>query len=70
MEVLKMRLIAIGLIAMLFLVGSVAAMDMDFDSGREYGQHVRMHAQEMGFTGDHNPGVMHQGYSPWASGLG
>ena len=38
----------------------------DFDSGREFGQHVSMHAQDMGFSGDHNPGVHHRGFSPWA----
>jgi hypothetical protein len=67
---MKMKLLIIGVFAMLLAVSGVAAMDMhDFQSGRDYGQHVMMHAQEMGFSGDHNPGVMHRGFSPWARGL-
>lgn len=34
-------------------------------SGRDYADHVRMCQQHMGFSGTHNPGVMHQGYSGW-----
>lgn len=35
-------------------------------AGRDYGQHHAAHVQEMGgFTGDMNPGVMHQGFSGW-----
>lgn len=35
-------------------------------AGRDYGQHIAAHAQEMGgFTGNMNPGVMHQGFSGW-----
>jgi hypothetical protein len=35
-------------------------------AGKAYGQHHAAMAQEMGgFTGDHNPGVMHQGFSGW-----
>ena len=30
----------------------------------DYGQHVKMCAQMMGFDGDHNPG-MHQGHANW-----
>ena len=33
-------------------------------TGADYGQHVRVCAQTMGFTGEHNPG-MHQGFSGW-----
>jgi len=33
-------------------------------SGADYGQHVRVCAQTMGLSGDHNPG-MHQGYAGW-----
>jgi hypothetical protein len=36
-------------------------------AGRDFGQHHAMHAQEMGgFTGQENPGVMHQGFAGWA----
>lgn len=35
-------------------------------AGRDFGLHHAAHAQEMGgFTGDMNPGVMHQGFSGW-----
>lgn len=34
-------------------------------TGADYGDHVRMCAQLMGFTGDHNPGVHHLGYAGW-----
>lgn len=35
-------------------------------AGRDYRQHIAAHAQEMGgFTGNMNPGVMHQGFSGW-----
>ena len=34
-------------------------------AGRDYAQHVRMCQQAMGFSGTHNPGVMHQGFSGW-----
>lgn len=37
--------------------GSASASD-------EFGQHVRTHAQEMGFSGNMNPG-MHQGFHGW-----
>ncbi len=30
-----------------------------------FGSHVSQHAQQHGFTGDHNPGVLHQGASGW-----
>lgn len=46
----------------LALLGSGAATAAD--SGRDYGQHVRMCAQTMGFDGAHNPG-MHNGFAGW-----
>ena len=30
-----------------------------------FGSHVRVCAQEMGFGGTHNPGVMHHGAAGW-----
>ena len=32
-------------------------------TGKDFGNHVSMHAQEMHFNGEMNPGVHHQGYS-------
>lgn len=43
---------------------SIAASGNAAD-GQLYSQHVRDCQASMGFTGDHNPGVMHQGYSGW-----
>ena len=37
-------------------------------SGPAFSQHVRSCQREMGFTGTHNPGVMHQGLSGWDPG--
>lgn len=34
-------------------------------TGEDYSEHVRTCQQDMGFTGTHNPGVMHQGFSNW-----
>lgn len=34
-------------------------------TGSTFSQHVRTCQQEMGFSGPHNPGVMHQGLSGW-----
>lgn len=34
-------------------------------TGREFADHVRMAQTQMGFSGTHNPGVMHQGFSGW-----
>jgi hypothetical protein len=35
-------------------------------AGRDYGQHHAEHARTMGgFSGEMNPGVMHQGFSGW-----
>ena len=34
-------------------------------AGQDYAAHVRACQAEMGFSGTHNPGVMHRGYSGW-----
>lgn len=35
-------------------------------TGAEYGDQVSQHVTtQTGFTGDHNPGVHHQGFSGW-----
>lgn len=33
--------------------------------GQGFSEHVRACQWDMGFTGTHNPGVMHQGFSGW-----
>jgi len=55
-------MVAAGLIIVVTGAGSAVAAD---GTGRDYAEHVRMCQQEMGFSGTHNPGVMHQGYSGW-----
>lgn len=47
------------------LVGLVVSAPAQASSGRDYADHVRACQQEMGFSGTHNPGVMHQGFSGW-----
>ncbi len=34
-------------------------------AGQDFSEHVRACQRDMGFTGTHNPGVMHQGLSGW-----
>jgi hypothetical protein len=34
-------------------------------TGREFGGHVVMCEQTMGFDGQHNPGGMHHGFAAW-----
>ena len=34
--------------------------------GRDFASHVVMCQQEMGFSGTHNPGVMHRGVAGWS----
>lgn len=53
---------AATLIMVVVSAGSAFAAD---GAGRDYAEHVRMCQQSMGFSGTHNPGVMHQGYSGW-----
>ena len=53
---------AAGMILAITGAGPAFAAD---GAGRDYAEHVRMCRQAMGFSGTHNPGVMHQGYSGW-----
>jgi len=48
--------------ALLAAAPSAAQAEVATDGG--FGQHVRMCAQTVGFTGTHNPG-MHQGNAGW-----
>lgn len=59
----KRSLMALVVAAVLLLPGIAQAQ-----TGADYGQHVVMCAQEMGFDGEHNPGVMHRGFSGWPGG--
>jgi hypothetical protein len=45
------------------VVGAAGPASADPGPGRDFGQHVAEHHDE--FTGDHNPGVHHRGFSGW-----
>lgn len=51
-------------IAAVAVAGAGQALAADA-TGRDYADHVRACRDSMGFSGTHNPGVMHQGYSGW-----
>jgi hypothetical protein len=53
---------AAALIMVVVSAGTAFAAD---GTGRDYAEHVRMCQRSMGFSGTHNPGVTHQGYSGW-----
>jgi hypothetical protein len=57
-----MRTVATAVVvaATVMVVGPATVANADED----FGQHVRMCAQEHGFDGAHNPGT-HQGHSGW-----
>lgn len=58
---LRIIIAASALLASLLVASPVAA-----GTGAEYGAMVSMHAREEGgFSGSHNPGVMHRGFSGW-----
>jgi hypothetical protein len=51
-------------VAVTLVVAAPTAALASTPTGAEYGQHVRVCAQTMGFSGEHNPG-MHHGFSEW-----
>lgn len=53
------------LVLVLALASAALAAEMGDLTGRDFGEHHSLHAQTMGFDGDHNPGVHHQGFSGW-----
>lgn len=55
-------LLATPLVALVLTAAPAAALD---DVPNPYADHVVHCAQDMGFTGSHNPGVHHQGFSGW-----
>lgn len=51
---------------MLALAAPAMAVPASGGEGRSFGQHHAEHARTMGgFSGDMNPGVMHQGFAGW-----
>jgi len=58
-------IVATLVLTLVLAAPALAATGAD-GAGQDFGQHHATHAQEMGgFTGDMNPGVMHQGFSGW-----
>lgn len=47
------------------VLGTAVALPAQAATSRDYSEHVRACQQDMGFSGTHNPGVMHQGFSNW-----
>lgn len=64
MDFLKRLGAVVAVTAGLLAAGGAPALAAD-TTGRDYAEHVRMCQQMMGFSGTHNPGVMHHGYSGW-----
>jgi len=59
------RLATMAATALILVVASAGVALAADGAGRDYAEHVRMCQQAMGFSGTHNPGVVHQGYSGW-----
>lgn len=47
------------------VVGLVAPAQAQASSGQDFSVHVRQCREAMAFSGTHNPGVMHRGFSGW-----
>lgn len=64
-----MRCASTALLALVLVVALAApafAADTADLTGRDFGEHHSLHAQTMGFDGDHDPGVHHEGFPGWA----
>ena len=59
-RMLRIIIAASAVLASLLVASPVAA-----GTGAEYGAMVSAHARDGGFSGEHNPGVMHRGFSGW-----
>ena len=56
----------LALVLVLALAAPAFAATGADGAGRDFGLHHAAHAQEMGgFTGEMNPGVLHNGFSGW-----
>jgi hypothetical protein len=58
------RLAVLGAAVIISLTASPPAPAEPLAAASSFGQHVRTCAQQVGFSGEHNPG-MHQGLSGW-----
>lgn len=63
---MKIRPVQLSIpVAALFLTATAEAPAAAAEPPVPFGEHVVHCAQQMGFSGDHNPGVHHQGFSNW-----
>lgn len=60
---LRLMIAGSTLLATLLVASPVAATGTGADYGAMVSEHARLHG---GFSGDHNPGVMHRGFSGWS----
>jgi hypothetical protein len=61
----KLGMLAAVLAIVLTAAGPAYAATGANGAGRAFGQHVSTMAQDVGFSGSMNPGVMHRGFSGW-----
>ena len=65
MTAIRRRLILLTSTATVAFAGGIALLlPVPASAANDFGQHVAVCAKDMGFTGDHNPGI-HQGRSGW-----
>ncbi len=70
------NILAIFILAVaMFSLTAISALAADghsgghnFETGREFGQHVSQHARAGHLGKGMNPGTHHRGFSPWAPG--
>ena len=63
--VIDMRYATTAFLALLLVMALAApafAADMSDLTGQDFGEHHSLMAQMVGFDGDHNPGVHHEGH--------
>lgn len=62
----KLLVLALALVLVIAFAAPAFAVNGSGGSGQAFGEHHAGHAQDMqGFTGEMNPGVMHQGFAGW-----
>lgn len=62
----SLTIASLALTLLLALASPAMAANASDGAGAAFGRHHATHAQEMGgFSGDHNPGVHHRGFSGW-----
>jgi hypothetical protein len=62
---IKLLLLTFAVSPLTLLAVAAPALATDQPSGRDFGCHVRTHAQTTGFGDGMSPGQHHQGFSGW-----